>query len=71
MKTIDIKHIIRTIETMEAKAAEYAEKATGNVTENLDGWYEGRGGAFRTAAEWLRNDLDLFADDIDLTGDAQ
>ena len=65
MEIIDTKHVIKTIEFLEAKAAEYAEQMEKQHTENMEGWYEGRGGAFESAAKWLRNDLLAYAEDMD------
>ena len=65
-KQIDIRHIQRTIEFCREKAAEYAEQAASYKRQDfeaLGNWYEGRGGAFESAAEYLQADIDIFAEE--------
>ena len=56
---IHTDHIEQTIAFMRKKAASYAKSAIDAPTEDLRGWYEGRGGAFENAAEWLELDISL------------
>lgn len=68
MDIIDTKHIKKTIEFMKERAEEYAAEAARYAEldmPNLQGWYEGRGDAFASAAAFLQTDLNVFAEDID------
>ena len=56
---IHTDHIEQTIAFLRKKAASYAKNAIDAPTEDLRGWYEGRGGEFEHVAEWLELDISL------------
>lgn len=65
-KQIDVRHIQRTIEFCREKQREYAEMSASFSRQGLDhlaGWYEGRGGAFESTADWLETDIACFAEE--------
>lgn len=63
-KMIDVRHIENTIAFLTAKRDEYNEMAESYKRQDfeaLGNWYEGRGGAFGSAADYLQSDIDHFS----------
>lgn len=65
-KVIETRHMERNANFLTEKGEQYLEEAASYKRqgfEALGNWYEGRGEAFISAANYIRTDIDIFAEE--------